>query len=92
VAAAIEPMCIGRLELHDCYGSLKEVIEQSRAVNQAPELFTFGLLGEFDIKQLVALAAPRPVQLVKPSDRAKAELASLSQWYALLGKEFRPAE
>jgi hypothetical protein len=92
VAAGIEPMSIGRLELHDCFGSLKEVIEQGRGVNQAPELFTFGLLGEFDIKQLVALAAPRPVRLVKPSDRAKTELAGLSDWYALLGKPFTVVE
>jgi hypothetical protein len=92
VAAGIEPMSIGLLELHDCYGSLKEIIEESRAVNQAPELFTFGLLAEFDIKQLVALVAPRPVQLVKPSDRAKQELAGLSNWYGLLGKPFRVVE
>ncbi len=92
MAAAIEPTSIGRLELHDCYGSLKEVIEQSRAVNQAPELFTFGLLAEFDVKQLAALAAPRPVQLVKASDRAKKELAGLSDWYALLGKRFEAVE
>lgn len=88
-AAAIEPLAIGRLELHDCYGSLKEVIEQNLGVNQAPELFSFGLLGEFDIEQLVALAAPRPVQLVKPSDRAKTELGDLSKWYAVFGKDVK---
>jgi hypothetical protein len=92
VAAGIEPISIGRLELHDGYGSLKELIEQNRGVNQAPELFTFGLLGEFDIKQLIALAAPRPVQLVKPSDRARTELSELSDWYTLFGKSFRVAE
>jgi hypothetical protein len=92
VAAGLESSSIARLQLHECYGSLKEIIEQGRAVNQAPELFTFGLLAEFDIKQLIALTAPRPVQVMKPSDRAKTELAALRDWYALLGKPFAVIE
>lgn len=92
VAAGLEPYSIGRLELHDCLGSLKQIVEESRQVNQAPELFTFGLLAEFDIKQLAALAIPRSVQLVKPSDRAKTELTSLSDFYGVFGKQSKVVE
>lgn len=92
VAGGLEPLTIGRIELHDCFGSLKQVIEESRGVNQAPELFTFGLLEEFDIKQLAALHAPQPVQLIRPSDRAKTELSALSNWYKLLGKTHNVVE
>ena len=45
--------------------SLKEVIQQNMTVDQAAELFCFGLLEWFDIPQLAALAAPRPVQFAK---------------------------
>jgi len=33
-------------------------------VELSPELFCFGLLEHFDVKQLAALVAPRPVALV----------------------------
>ena len=71
-------------------GSLKEVIETNLAFPKAPELFCFGLLRDFDVLQLAALVAPRPVVFVKPSDRAKAELAGLKAWYATLGQPFEP--
>ena len=90
VAAGLEEKAIGQLELHGCLGSLKEVVEQNWAVNQKPELFCFGLLEAFDIKQIAALVAPRPVALVNPSDRVKAELAGLGAWYRLLGSPFEP--
>jgi hypothetical protein len=91
VAAALEEEAIGGLELHGAWGSLKEVLEQNRAVNQMPEVFCFGLLEAVDVKQLVALVAPRPVVLREPSDRAKAELDDLKRWYRLLGREHDPA-
>ena len=90
VAAALDDRRIGRLELHGTLGSLKEIIEQNRGVNQWPEMFCFGLLETFDVKQLVALVAPRPVAVVQPSERARTELAALKAWYATLGKEFDP--
>jgi hypothetical protein len=62
VAAALEEKAIAELELHGSLGSLKEILEQNRTVEQMPELFCFGLLEEFDIKQLEALAAPRSVR------------------------------
>jgi hypothetical protein len=61
-------------------GSLKEVLERDWPVTEAPELFCFGLLECCDVRQLAALVAPRPLQLVEPSDRAKQELAGLAQW------------
>ena len=51
-------------------GSLKDIIEKNRGVNQWPELFCFGLLQEFDVKQLTALVAPWPVVVVKADERA----------------------
>ena len=40
---------------------LKEVIEQDLPFERAPELFCFGLLERFDVPQLSALVAPRPI-------------------------------
>lgn len=64
-AAAIEPKAIGGLQLHQPMDSLKELIEKGVAVDKMPELFCFGLLQHFDMKELIALAAPRPVAIVK---------------------------
>ena len=90
VAAALEETAIAGLELREALGSLKEVIETDLAFPKAPELFCFGLLRDFDIPQLAAMVAPRPVVFVKPSDRARAELAGLKAWYATLGQPFEP--
>ena len=90
VAAGVEQKAIGRVELHGSLGSLKEIIEQNWGVNEKPELFCFGLLEWFDVEHLAALVAPRPVQLVDASDRAKAELAGLGAWYRILGSECEP--
>ena len=67
VAAGLEEKAISGVELHGALGSLKEIIETNRGVNLWPELFCFGLLEAFDVKQLAALVAPRPVTVVKPS-------------------------
>jgi hypothetical protein len=61
-AAALEEKAIDGLTLRGSYGSLKEPLEAKMGVNQAPELFTFGLLEAFDIPQLAALSAPRSVR------------------------------
>ncbi|HEY8505021.1 MAG TPA: hypothetical protein VIL46_10600, partial [Gemmataceae bacterium] len=60
-AAALEPGAIGGVELHNSWGSLKELIEKNVTVNQMPEPFCFGLLEEFDIPQLVELAGAKRV-------------------------------
>ena len=90
VAAGLEEEAIGRLDLHGSFGSLKEILEQDMSVREAPELFCFGLLEAFDIRQLAALVAPRPVSFRKPSDRIKTELKSLQAYYRMLGAEFDP--
>ncbi|MCY2990367.1 MAG: hypothetical protein NTY19_21195, partial [Planctomycetota bacterium] len=92
VAAALEPQAIAGAELHGSLGSLKEVIEQNWAVSEKPELFCFGLLEALDLKQIAALAAPRPVRFVAAGDRAKQEFAGLAEWYRLLGREFSPLQ
>ena len=65
VAAALEEKAIGSLELRQPLDSLKEVIEKNIGVDRQPELFCFGLLEQFDVPQLRALIAPRPL-LVQP--------------------------
>jgi hypothetical protein len=90
VASALEVKAIDNLELHGALGSLKELIEQNQTVNKMPEMFCFGLLEAFDIKQLAGLTAPRHVRFIAPTDRAKTELAELEAWYKFLGVDFNP--
>jgi hypothetical protein len=90
VAAALEDEAIGGLELRDALGSLKEPIESRATYSGAPELFCFGLLEEFDIAQLAALAAPRPIVFTRPTVRASKELTGLKDWYATWGVALDP--
>ncbi len=90
VAAALEEKAIGLLELRGALGSLKEIVEQNRSVDQMPEMFCFGLLEAFDVKQLTALVAPRQVSLAGASERARKELADLHTWYSVFGRSFDP--
>ncbi|MHC4097097.1 MAG: hypothetical protein ACYSU3_13720, partial [Planctomycetota bacterium] len=71
-------------------GSLKEVIERNDSVDKKPVLFCFGLLEYFDIRQLVAMVAPREVRFPGASERAREELKDLKSWYRSLGREFDP--
>jgi hypothetical protein len=64
-AATLEPDAIAGLELHQPMESLKELIEKGIGVDKMPELFCFGLLLDFDMKELIALVSPRPVEIVK---------------------------
>lgn len=77
VAAGQETEAIAGVELSGALGSLKEILENNRGVDQLPELFCFGLLEAFDVRQIAALVAPGRIVLREPSDRAKAELAGL---------------
>ncbi|NQU22309.1 MAG: acetylxylan esterase [Candidatus Nealsonbacteria bacterium] len=90
IAAGLEEKAVAGVELHESLATLKEVIEKDWTVSQTPELFCFGLLEAFDLKQLAATVAPRPVSFIAPSDRAKQELAGLATWYRTLGSNFRP--
>ncbi len=85
IAAGAEPQAVSAVRLARTLGSLKEVIEQSLSVGEAPELFCFGLLEQFDMLQLAALIAPRTLTIQSPSERAKQELAPLERWFAMLG-------
>ncbi len=71
VAAGLEGEVIGRVELVGPLGSLKELIEAKAPYAKTPELFGFGLLRDFDVAQLAALVAPRPLTISEPSDRAR---------------------
>ncbi len=92
VTAALDEVAISGVELNGSLGSLKEIIEQNRDVQSAPDQFTFGLLELVDIRQLVALIAPRPVTFPAASDRVKQELEGLKAVYKILGKNFDPLE
>jgi dienelactone hydrolase len=61
VAAALEGRAITGVETHDALSSLKQVIEKNMKVDEAPELFCFGLLESFDIPQISK--TPKPVAL-----------------------------
>ncbi|MCA9055257.1 MAG: hypothetical protein KDA75_15560, partial [Planctomycetaceae bacterium] len=64
VAAALEPGFVDMLTVEGGLTSLQEVIDENVAVNEAPELFCFGLLKECDVPHMEALIAPRPVHKV----------------------------
>ncbi len=64
IAAALEPKAVGQVELHGAMKSLKEIISRSVSVENSPELFCFGLLESFDVKQIAALVAPRQVSFL----------------------------
>lgn len=55
VAAALEQRAIGQVELHQPLASLKQVLEKNWTCIQAPELFCFGLLEQFDVPHLEAI-------------------------------------
>jgi dienelactone hydrolase len=61
VAAAFEDQAIAHVELHESLASLKEVLAKNWSYAQAPELFCFGLLEQFDIPHLLALAGQQRV-------------------------------
>jgi hypothetical protein len=88
VAAAVEPAAISGLELSGSLSSLKQLIDDDKTVETLPELFAFGLLRDFDVVQLAALAAPRSLVFRAPDERARRDLAPLEAWYQLLGAKF----
>jgi len=55
-AAALDDQAADHVRLNGSLHSLHQVLEQNISVNQQPEMFCFGLLEEFDIPQLRALA------------------------------------
>lgn len=61
LCAAVFSEAVTDLTTHDALKSLKDVIAQNKAVNEAPDLFTFGLLEFTDIPQLTT-AFGKPVK------------------------------
>ena len=84
VAAAVEPQAISAIRLQGARASLKETIERNEAVTEMPEAFCFGLLEQFDMPQLGALVAPRPLTLMTATERHRTEWASLVGLYQTL--------
>ena len=80
--AALQPTLITRTHLEKSYGSLKEILEKDLDIRDGPELFCFGLLEQFDLLQLAALATPSSVQFIEPSPRVLSEFAPLRDWYS----------
>jgi len=66
IAGALETEAISGLRLEESFRSLHDIIERDIEARQAPELFCFGLLEAFDIDDIAALVAPRPVEFVGP--------------------------
>jgi hypothetical protein len=66
-AAAVDTP-LNSVEIHDPLESLKQVVTENLSVRQAPELFCFGLLEEFDIPQLSQLAGKDRIKVVKSKD------------------------
>lgn len=60
-AAVVESKSFSELALHDSLNTLKDVLTQNKSVNEAPDLFTFGLLQFADIPQLTT-AIGKPVK------------------------------
>ena len=90
LAGAVAPEQITSVEVSNPLGSLKEAIEDNRAYAQTPEVFCFGLLEVADIRQLIALIAPRIVQVHAPTDRVRVELRGIETVYGLLGTSHSP--
>lgn len=61
IAAALKPQSVSSLTLVNSLTSLRDPIKLNWNVRQAPELFCFGLLEEFDIDQLIAMVGEHRV-------------------------------
>jgi hypothetical protein len=72
------------------YRSKEIPCDKNRCVTECPERFCFGLLESFDVKQLAALSAPRPVTMIAATPRMKAELKDLAAWYQLFASQHQP--
>ncbi len=77
VAAALET-AIDRTTLDRPLGSLKQVIEDNRTVQNATGLLCAGLLEHFDLRDIGELVRPRPITLRNAGPRANEELGHLA--------------
>ena len=65
IAGALETEAIAGVHLEEAFSSLNEIIERDLDASQAPELFCFGLRKAFEIEDIEALVAPRPLQVIR---------------------------
>jgi len=82
-AAALDAPTVGDVQLGQSLGSLHEILERNLRVEDGVELFCFGLLEEFDVLQLAALAAPRHIEFRELSPRQQTALAPLGNFQKL---------
>ncbi|MEO2034689.1 MAG: hypothetical protein ABGZ35_21635 [Planctomycetaceae bacterium] len=74
VAAALSEDAIDEVEMFGSLGSLRELIEQNKGMNEVPESLCFGLLEHFDIAQLAVLVLPRRIQFHDATERVNGEV------------------
>lgn len=81
VAAALADDEIDWVETYGSLGSLRELIEQNKGMNQVPESLCFGLLEHFDIAQLSNMILPRTIQFHDGSERVATEVLPVLQQF-----------
>ncbi len=89
VTAALEPEGVEQLLLVGLPASLKLLIEERVEYDDAPELFCFGLLERFDVRELLGMSAARRMTLESVwggSERIQEELGGLAAFRRRLGE------
>jgi dienelactone hydrolase len=92
VAAALGKPRVEELLADGLPASLKLLIEERVEYDDCPELFCFGLLEQFDIRELLAMAAARKVTLLRVAGgepRVQEELGPLIAFKSRLGAEVK---
>lgn len=87
-AAALDDGAIDEVTAIETLPSLKLLIEDKIDYAPCPQLFCFGLLERFDVRELIAMCLPRKVRLIRPAgpaDRIERELASLDDLADAIG-------
>ncbi|MEQ8790413.1 MAG: hypothetical protein RIC55_29225 [Pirellulaceae bacterium] len=74
VAGAVEDKAIEAIDVYRPLGSFKQLLDENETTRQMPEMFCFGLLAEFDVLHIAALARGK-VRFHNPSPRAAKDLA-----------------
>lgn len=85
VASALDEG-LERLDLSHPLATLRQMIEDNRAVNEAPELFCFGLLEEFDTATVLWVTNAREVTLRGGGPRVRDTFADLRERLRAVGK------
>jgi hypothetical protein len=88
MAASLAEVRIDRVVTVETLASLKQLFETPISYEDCPSLFCFGLLEFFDIRELIGLLAPIPIDISRPqADRVRvnAEWMRLRDLYARFG-------